>query len=170
MKNKKSAFTMIELVFVIVIIGILAAVAIPRLAATRDDADITKARVLIGSIKSAVGMERQKRILRGNFDPILKLSKSSTLGDRIFDYFDGVKNDNNSILDNPPYSCKVATDKDCWMETQIGTLSAYKNNIKTDDSLYTYNLPTGGSEVFVLYKNTFKCVDENSTNCKLLTQ
>ena len=32
------AFTMIEVVFVIVIIGILAAVAIPKLAATRNDA------------------------------------------------------------------------------------------------------------------------------------
>jgi len=33
-------FTMIELIFVIVIIGILASVAIPRLAATRDDAKV----------------------------------------------------------------------------------------------------------------------------------
>lgn len=37
----RDAFTMIELVFVIVILGILAVVAIPRLSATRDDARIS---------------------------------------------------------------------------------------------------------------------------------
>nr|WP_321431537.1 type II secretion system protein [uncultured Campylobacter sp.] len=37
----KKAFTMIELIFVIVILGILASVAIPRLAATREDAEIS---------------------------------------------------------------------------------------------------------------------------------
>ena len=39
----KKGFTMIELIFVIVILGVLASVAIPRLAATRDDAEVAKA-------------------------------------------------------------------------------------------------------------------------------
>ena len=38
MKNMRSGFTMIELIFVIVILGILASTAISKLAANRDDA------------------------------------------------------------------------------------------------------------------------------------
>jgi len=41
MNKMKQAFTMIELIFVIVIIAILATVAIPKLTATRDDATIS---------------------------------------------------------------------------------------------------------------------------------
>lgn len=66
----KKAFTMVELVFVIVVIGILAAIAVPKMAATRDDAIISKARATVGALRSAISMERQKRILKGVFDNI----------------------------------------------------------------------------------------------------
>jgi len=81
MKSDKSkkAFTMIEIIFVIVIIGILASVAVPKLAATRDDAEITKARVLVASIRNALAMERQKRILRGKFEPITAVGDTTNV-------------------------------------------------------------------------------------------
>lgn len=50
----KRGFTMIELIFVIVILGILASVAIPKLGASREDAKASAAIATLATLKSAV--------------------------------------------------------------------------------------------------------------------
>ena len=103
-----SAFTMIELVFVIVVVGILAGIAIPKFAATRDDAIITKARATVGAVRSALATEKQKRILRGKFD--MTVASVPELKTFTIKY-----NDNNTskLLE---YGIKVCSgsSRNCW--------------------------------------------------------
>ena len=62
---KRSGFSMIELVFVIVILGVLAAVAVPRFVTTRTDAQVAMARSDIASVLKAI----PARIFAENIDP-----------------------------------------------------------------------------------------------------
>ena len=59
----KKAFTMVELIFVIVVLGILAMVALPRLAGSKKDAEITRAKAEIAAIRSAIQTYRGANLL-----------------------------------------------------------------------------------------------------------
>ena len=157
----KKAFTMLELTFVIVVIGILSAIAIPKFAASRDDATIAKAKATVSAIRNAVATERQKRILRGEFTHIFKLSKASGTDEPIFDAFDG--NDTNSVLQYPLQSCKDSNAQGCWEETTTGSSGS-------PVSEYTYVMPVVGSVVFELKNNRFDCKVLTDNNCIKLTR
>jgi len=67
-QRQRTAFTIIELIFVIVVIGILAVIAIPKLAAMREDAEISRmsADIMTGSFECASYV-----VARGAVDPTM---------------------------------------------------------------------------------------------------
>jgi len=65
MRVYRSAFTMIELIFVMVIIGVLAAVSIPKLALTRQDA---KASTLATQLSNCIEMASKGYYMQNVFD------------------------------------------------------------------------------------------------------
>ena len=140
MRSFKNAFSMLELIMVIVIIGILSAIAIPRFAASRDDAQIAKARTTVAAIRSAIGAEKQKRILRGNFVAITTLGDN---GDNVFDTFD---NGTERVVEYSVRGCEEEN-RGCWTTNKTGA-----------DTEYTYRLPSSTEEVvFKVEGNRFIC-------------
>jgi len=71
---KRAGFTMIELIFVIVILGILAAVAIPKLAATRSDAEASK---IVSDLATCVGDAGSAYLKDGNFSNVTVITDGS---------------------------------------------------------------------------------------------
>ena len=163
-QNHRAAFTMLELTFVIVVIGILSAVALPRFSETSDNAYLTKAQNTVAIVRSALATERQRRILRGEAAvPItdLSLSAAGVATANAFDHFSGVGNPvvYTRVLDYPIAACSGAQ-RGCWVHA--GTTYSYK--------FPDASMGVDGQADFVLAANRFDCAGADTSDCQLITQ
>jgi len=128
----KKSFTMLELVFVIVILGILAAVAVPKLFVTRDDAVITKVRTDVSNIRSAILNLHTKNLMRGiNIYPeALDDANANQEGEELFDGNSSI----GILLDYPIYS---KNSDGHWMK--VGDTNYSVKVMQTDVKFNYYN-------------------------------
>jgi len=143
----KNAFTMVELIFVIVIIGILSAIALPKFSETADLAYKSKAKDTVAIIQSAIATGRQKLILRGKANQNI-----TSLEDGSGQLFNGINGDtDDAVLSSSVTPCANSNSKYCW--TKNGT---------------TYTYHSGDAAVdFVLNGNKFTCTINTTDSGKL---
>ena len=87
-KDFRNGFTLIELVIIMVILGVLAAVAIPRLGNTIDSSEVSAEEAVIGSLRSALEVYAMDQVVMNSnksyppnpFDALDSKSRNELLG------------------------------------------------------------------------------------------
>ncbi|WP_276709377.1 type II secretion system protein [Campylobacter rectus] len=134
----KRAFTMIELVFAIVVIGILAAIAAPKIFATREDAIIARAKSDVASIRSSIINRYNTNMLQGNFRYPTSLEKRA---------------------DSEPFDDILQNSAHGWTKGPTsGTTTTYTFTVNGNSVNFTYDSSNG----------SFDCGTHSSGLCKTL--
>ena len=151
---KKNGFTMIELIFVIVILGILAAVALPKFIGVSQQAHEANLKSFVGTLNRTTGPTLwSKSISKGKNGDIAYLDIESNLSD----FIDLPKEINSSDINLS--NCNSNTNYKIVM-------TANKNVAGADYFIACKDGNANQSPVFVLYKlktGTVTLGDNNTT-------
>ena len=137
----KKAFTMIELIFVIVILGILSSVAISKMSVTRDDAQIAKGRSQISAIRNAITLMRNTNMLQGkgaSYPPFLD-DEHDNHDNKLFDGNTTI----GTLLDYPIYDKVTVAGEDINGNWEKDGSNTYHYTVMNKNIQFTYNPANG---------------------------
>lgn len=78
-RTNNRAYTLLEVLIVVIIIGILAAVVVPRFAGATDEARTSSLQSILGGVRSSIASYRTRAVIAGD-DPFPTLAELNTLG------------------------------------------------------------------------------------------
>jgi general secretion pathway protein G len=155
-KSVKKSFTLIELIFVIVIIGLLASIAVPKFMTTKSSASAVSAKGIVSSIRTSIETKYGEWLIDdtlGSSDGYSKegypsslddIDGESTNGDKLFNKIVN----GTPLLKIPIISCSATDGIDCWYkENNDSTVSYYRYKFSDTDNLkIEYNNSNGKIE------------------------
>ena len=153
--KKRLAFSFVELIFVIVVIGILSSVLLTQTASSKDDAYIAKFRSDVSSIRSAIALYKSNQLLLGS------TSYPSQLDDVSTAMINSTQPLFSKILQYPIYSTPNNTPQNGKISklSQSDTLERYNFWIENRGVVFTYSSSDG----------SFDC-DHNDELCARISE